>query len=106
MTMLTRSEIEGEVVKALERLVNEYTSAPNFSFALVPSKRLNDGGLGMKWNGWHASLHTFASLLPRKKPYTRLIIDVMLVEDTFNKNLQSLRYWAVERLVLIGKHNV
>jgi hypothetical protein len=104
--MAARADIEAVVVEALEKMVERNTSAPRFSFALVPSKPLADNGLGLSWNGWHANLKAFLALLPASKPYSKLIVDVMWVDETYTKDLRSFRYQTVERLLLHQAYNV
>jgi len=100
---MPKPTIERHVVKAIQEMVTEDTSA-TFSYSLVPSKRLSDGGLGVSWNGWHAMLGSLKNRMPAAQPYRSLVIDVLLVETTFTKELRSLRYWLVKQLLLIEKH--
>jgi hypothetical protein len=104
--MATRAQIEAVVVTALEKMVDTNTGAAKFSFALVPSKSLRDGGLGLTWNGWHANLGAFLQLLPNQKPYSKLVVDVRWVDDTYTKDLRSFRYQTVERLLLHEAYGV
>ena len=104
--MTSKKQIENAVIQAMTQMIEKKTRAP-FSFALVPSKRLADGGLGATWPAWHALLVDLAKdFLPSSRPYSGLKVDVMLVDTTYNKDLRSLRYWLVERLLLIEKHGV
>jgi hypothetical protein len=83
------------------------TGVTTFSWMLVPSKPLGDGGLGAGWNAWHILLDRLRPhYFPQQLPYSRLVTDVILVDTTLSKDLRSLRYKLTERLVLIGRHGL
>lgn len=103
--MAEKQEIENAVTAAIKAAISEETSA-TFSWGLVPAKRLSDGGLGATWNGWRAIVGTVISNLPDEHPYSSLVIDVVLVDETYTKTLHTLRNRLVERLLLIDRYGV
>lgn len=94
------NEIEEVVGQAIADMVDQETSA-EFSWSLVPSKELSDGGLGVGWNAWHALLDDLKSRhLSKSPPYSKLVIDNLLVDTTLDKNLRTLRSEVVKRMKL------
>jgi hypothetical protein len=103
---MNRGDIEFEVGKALKTMVNTDVKV-TFSYALVPSKSKSDGGLGAGWNAWRILLNNVVNHhLPKKHPYSKLKIDVMLVDESHTKDLRSARYGLTQRLVLIDEHKI
>lgn len=99
------NEIEEAVGQAIADMVEQETPA-EFSWSLVPSKELSDGGLGVGWNAWHALLDDLKSRhLLRKAPYSKLVIDDLLVDTTFDKNLRTVRSEVVKRVKLARDHS-
>lgn len=105
LRMAGKEEIENAVITAIKDAISEETSG-EFSWGIVPAKRLSDGGLGATWNGWRAIIGTVISKLPEAHPYSSLVIDVVLVDETYTKTLHTLRNRLVERLLLINKYEV
>jgi hypothetical protein len=99
------NEIEEVVSQAIEDMVDDETPA-KFSWSLVPSKDLSDSGLGVGWNAWHALLDDVKEkYLPQSPPYSKLVIDNILVDTTLDKALRTLRSELVRRVKLIRDHS-
>ncbi len=102
---MSRAQIEREVGDGLRAMVLAETPQETFSFSIVPSKSIAQGGLDASFNRWRALLVRLRDdHLPQRQPYSDLQIDVILVDKTLNKNLRSARYQITERLVLTQEH--
>lgn len=98
------NEIEEAIGQAAEDMVEKETRA-TFSWSLVPSKELSDNGLGVGWNAWHALLDDLKSRhMPQHAPYSKVAIDDVLIDTTFDKNLRTLRSALVKRVKLARDH--
>lgn len=99
---MQRSDIEEVVGRAIQDVILAKTDVTKFTWTIVPSKSLLQDGAGLGWNAWHHVLHDLvADHLPKRRPYTALTVGPLLVRDSFNKNLRSLRYALTERLIAI-----
>jgi hypothetical protein len=97
----TDNEVEEVVGDAIQRLVDEETGAPSFSWSLIPSKELSDGGLSVRFGRWKALLDDLQSkYLPQRPPYSKIAIDDVLADATLDKNLRTTQREVVKRVKL------
>lgn len=97
----TDNEVEEVVGAAIQRLVDEETGAPSFSWSLIPSKELSDGGLSVRFGRWKALLDDLRSkYLPQRPPYSKIVIDDVLADATLDKNLRTTQREVVKRVKL------
>ena len=102
---MTRDDVARDVERALLALIEKETAA-TFSYSIVPSKPLGDGGLGAEWTAWHALLIKFrTTYLPKRPAYESWFPDPLLVNDTVDKQLRSTRYQIIKRLWLLVSHS-
>lgn len=102
---MSRAQIERDVGDGLRQLVLQDTAQTRFTFSIVPSKSIASGGLEVSFNGWRALLNRLKdNHLPQGRPYSDLLIDVILVDKTLEKDLRSARYQITERLALTKMH--
>jgi len=93
------NEIEEVVGDAIQKLVDEETGAPRFSWSLTPSKEISDGGLGVRIGRWKALLEDLKSkYLPQWLPYSKIAIDDALADATLDKNIRSTLREVVKRV--------
>ena len=99
MAKPTFEDIDEDVNKALRKLVAEQFPGVDFSYSLVPSKSITEGGFGASWNGWRALLNNLKDTHLRKRPsYRKFDVGPKLVDDTLSKELTSAKIQIRNRL--------
>ena len=93
---MSNGDIESVVRDALQELVESESDVDEFSWSLIPSKRLAEGGLGLQLNAWWIFLFKLRDeYLPQEHPYSELPVDEndrTLAEKTHNKELEDISY--------------
>ena len=89
---MSTTDVESTVRTALQDLVLRETGVDEFSWALKPSKRLAESGLGLSLNSWWSKLDRLKdNYLPQVDPYTKLPVDDRrLAEKTHDKELEDV----------------
>ena len=106
--MASKEEQEQVIIDAMKRMVTSVTNgAITYKARLVPSAPLSKDGLERTWQGWHLALRKMLdSLHDEGLPYSELVLDVRLVEETYSRTLHTLRNRLIEQLDLIDEHKV
>lgn len=87
------SDVQSTVRNSLRACVENETDVTAFSFSLKPSKTLQEGGLGLQPQAWHALLDRLKSdYLPQTAPYSELVVDQPLVDSTYDKDLSATAF--------------
>ena len=104
MTTVDYETIDNDVDKALRSSFKARFSNHSFSYSRTPSKPLNDNGLGMTWQGWRAYItRLYNDHLVKRDGYDLLDIDPLLIEETLDKQLTSIRRQLAKRLEICVK---
>jgi hypothetical protein len=96
---MRRAQIELDIERAIIAAARWIRKGRESHFSLIPSKGINDEGLGLGLNaytGFVASL--FTEYLPEKAPYKDFEAPELLVKATLDEPLRALRYELTEIL--------
>ncbi|ALJ26942.1 TPA: hypothetical protein RNT09_002591 [Stenotrophomonas maltophilia] len=100
------AKIEEAVGIAIKLMYAERVGKP-FSFSTTPSKPLRKGGMGVSWSVWDGYLKGLVhDHLPKGPPFSGLAVDTPLVDETYRKDLRSLRHQLTKRIALKDKYGV
>lgn len=96
---MTFEEIDKDVDRAIRNWFKKEYPGVRFSYSRRPDQPLNPNGLGATWNGWRLLLFRLkAKQLPKKPCFKELDIGTKLIDDTYTKQLTSLRRQLVKRV--------